>query len=187
MTRQSRRGRVARGLLVGLVAPTLACTTTHRLGRLGDTATLPALAAAAARPDALAHVETLPGVSPRSPGDPVRALSRDGIVVAATSGPTVLVPFARVRSVSTYDHARGARDGALVLGLAAFAVGAAAGLVLANHHNTDGCGDCQAEPPRDPALYFFGVGGALGLVGAVIGAGLGGLAGHEDRYVISPP
>jgi MYXO-CTERM domain-containing protein len=181
----SRRGRVCRCAVVGLVAFTFGCSTTHALGRIADPGTVTELERLTARPGTYARIEPLPGAPRRSPGDPVRALTRDGLVIAAFTAPPEVVPLARVRSVSTYDHLRGMRDGALALGIPGFIVGATLAEILINRKNTDGCGDCQAEPGPEPVPTFFGLAGLFGLCGALLGAGLGALAGHEDRYVIN--
>ncbi len=163
---------------------TFACSTTHDLGRASDPGTFVELEKVTARSDAYAHVEPLPGVPPRLPGQLVRRLVRAGVVVGPTaSAAPGLVPFARVRSISTYDHLRGTRDGALALGLPALVVGGVLGALLYNlgSNCSDGCGRRD-----DPVLLVGGLGGLFGLCGAVFGAGLGALAGHEDRYVITP-
>jgi hypothetical protein len=170
-------------LVAGVVVLTFGCRTTHQLGRASDPRTFAALEKVTTRAGVYAHVETLKGVAPRVPGDPVRGLTRDGFIVAPVLAPDTLVPFARVRSVSTYDRGRGARDGALALGLPALVIGGVIGALIVNAHATcsDGC-----PGPRGITPTVFGLAGLVGVGGAVLGAGFGALAGHEDRYVIAP-
>jgi hypothetical protein len=160
--------------------------TTHDLGHLGDPATLVALQRVTARPGTFARVEPLDGGRSPPIAAPVRAVTSDGLLVGYASGAQALAPLARVRSVSTYDRRRGARDGAVGLGLVTLVVAGTVAALLASRSNTDGCGDCQARAEPNPALMFFGVGGLFGLAGAIVGGGLGALAGHEDRYVVAP-
>jgi hypothetical protein len=178
-------GHSRRAWVVVIVA-SFGCTTTHALGRIGDPATLVALRQATAHPGAFARVEPLGGGRPPAVGAPVRALTGDGLLVGDASGAQTLAPLARVRSVSTYDRLRGARDGAVVLGVVTFVLVGTAAALLASRSSTDGCGDCQSHAEPSPALVFFGAGGLFGLAGALLGGGLGALGGHEDRYVVAP-
>ena len=132
---------------------------------------------------AYARVETLPSARLHVPGERVQTLTSDGVVVARAAQPSVLLPFASLRSLGTYDHLRGARDGALVLGLPALVIGGVFGALLnaLRSNCSDGCGD-----RHDPVPLVFGMAGLFGLCGALLGGGVGALAGHEDRYLIAP-
>lgn len=97
------------------------------------------------------------------------------------AAPAVVVPGAQLAYLSTYDRLRGARDGAFILGLPAFAIGAAAGAWIAM--NTTGCG-CEDDASHPSAFQLgLAVGALSALAGAILGAGAGALVAHEDRYV----
>jgi hypothetical protein len=198
-----RRGRVASGLVVGLVLAGFGCTTMHPLGRADDPATLAAVERATEGRETRARIEPLAGAPAPNLGDPVRAVSRDGLLVvpdsspptlapasrkmlvAPAASPPTLVPLARVRSVSTYDHARGARQGAVTGGVPLAIIGGVLGTLLYQTWTptcSDGCGD---QRPNGAELTL-GFAALFGAFGAVVGAGLGAIAGHEDRYVLAP-
>jgi purine-cytosine permease-like protein len=86
-----------------------------------------------------------------------------------------------VASISTYPRARGARDGAIAGGLVGFTVGFTFGILLGALTSTSEGG----ERP-DPAIVGLKVGGGLGAIVALLGAGLGALAGHEERFDLAP-
>ena len=97
-------------------------------------------------------------------------------------GPLVVVPFERVRSVSTFDHGRGAQRGA--------AVGAITGLVvmgvlllLAERQADIAARDGGGGGPQAGAVVLV-IGAGTGIA-ALIGAGVGAIAGYEDRYVLT--
>jgi hypothetical protein len=177
-----RHDRVARALVTGAIVATFGCSTTHQLGRVADEGTVEALEDAALGPGATLHVEPLPGERAPTLSRPIRSLTTEGIVLDEP-GPPVVVPLARVRSVSTNDRARGARRGALGMGLVGLLVGAALStyvVVKVEHAQEDG----SATATR-PVPFVLGVSAVSGLASALIGAGLGALAGSQDRYVVT--
>jgi hypothetical protein len=171
-----------RDVVVGLTLATFGCTTTHELGRAADPLTRATLQRAASQPGAYARVERIPGASPGVAGYPVVASMPEGLVIRAGLSAPVLVSYAGVHSVSTFDRLRGARDGALILGIMGLVIGATVGALVANANPcSDGC------PRRNATSFALVYGGLVGLSGAVWGAVFGVLGGHQDRYVIAPP
>lgn len=121
------------------------------------------------------------------PGRRVLVHTRDGEVVyvvapvghggwRATTGE--LVPASTVSSYDLVDRGKGAGRGALI-GLTAGAVaGIALGLV--------GGESCSGEEELciDRARAVPVLTASLGLVGALLGAAFGGLAGYTERYIV---
>ena len=95
----------------------------------------------------------------------------------------MLVGREQVTSLSRYDHARGAGDGAIAGGLAGFLFGLTFGVL--RHRRALGLQRQLRERPR-PLAVGFKVGAVLGGITAVFGAALGALGGHEDRFEITP-
>jgi hypothetical protein len=108
-----------------------------------------------------------------------------GLRLKISPNAAALVPSSAVESVSTYDHVRGARDGALILGIPTFVVAAVLGGLYAAGI-ASGCAD-ECPPPPDPVTFGLRVGAIYGLTAAAVGAALGAAAGHEDRYVFTKP
>jgi hypothetical protein len=180
----SRHDRGVRGLVAWTLFVSFGCTTTHALGRFDDPGTLATLKKATANQSTFALVAAIPRARQPPQGYPVSAVAADGIRLQLAPGPSTLVQPAALQFVRTYDHLRGTRDGALALGIPAFVVGVTWGALIAGLQG--GCAD-QCPPPPDPFREAVGLGAVLGLVGAVLGAGLGALAGHEERYVWTAP
>jgi hypothetical protein len=183
--RHSRRDR-ARALFALFAAAALlvGCTTTHALGRIDDPAVRAEVDGIAAHGHVLVHVRPPPGTRPPQIGDRVTGVIPQGLVIEPTRGQPLLVTREQVTSLSRYDHLRGARDGAIGAGVAGFVVGLTIGILLTNAGNA-GCSDDCASMRKDPVALGFGAGAVLGGIAAVLGAGLGALAGHEDRYEIT--
>jgi len=156
-----------------------ACSTTHDLGRVGEPATMAQIEALAAEPGTTVAVTPLPGRHLLGPTYAVAASSANGLMVSVGGDPPRLVSYDRVRSLSRVDRLRGARDGALVVGVSSFVLGFVLGGAAAS---IPGC--CAQR--SNPAIVGLEVGGVAALVGAVVGGGLGALAGHQDRYVLAP-
>jgi hypothetical protein len=160
------------------------CTTTHVLGPIKDEGVRADVDAIAARGDATVRVRPVPGTRPPPFGERVTGIAEPGLIIEPTRGQPLLVAREQVASLSRYDHPRGAGDGAIGGGIAGFAVGF---LVLALMTNagssacTDGCGD---RP--DPVANGLGAGLILGGITAILGAALGLLGGHEERFEITP-
>jgi hypothetical protein len=165
----------AGALLVG-------CTTTHTLGRIDDPGVRAEVDAVASSGDALMHLRHPTDTRPPPFGDRVTAVIPTGFVIEPTRGQPQLVAREQVGSLSRYNHARGAKDGAIGGGLVSFVAGATLVLVLASIPT--GCSDGCQHP--NAGFLAFEVGAVVGVIGAVFGAGIGALAGHEDRFEISP-
>jgi len=110
-----------------------------------------------------------------------------GWLTLSKPGGPVRVPLTEVLSVSTYDHARGALDGAVALGAVGFALGFAGGaLMIPQTCNDDG--SCNTSIPVMTRLHWGAVVGAVfGAVTAALGAAVGAIEGHETRNEIASP
>lgn len=180
------RAREVALVLVG-GATLAACTTTHTLGRLD------APAERARVEDLIAHetvyAEVTPVLSQYNGVPRVVGITSAGLQVEPYPRATpVVVRGAQLRYMSTYDHLRGARDGALALGIPAFVGGALLGLAVfdsfASSCSGGGCGDSSSTDGLKVALAF---GGIAAIFATAFGAGIGALIGHEDRYVPAAP
>ena len=179
--------RDAGGLRVawlGAAALLFGCTTTHVLGPIKDEGVRADVDAIAARGDAMVRVRPLPGTRPPPFGDRVTGVAEPGLIIEPTRGQPLLVAREQVASLSRYDHARGAGDGAIAGGVTGFAVGFVVLALLTNAGSsacTDGCGD---RP--DPVANGLAGGLILGGITAILGAALGLLGGHEERFELTP-
>jgi hypothetical protein len=182
-SRHSCRGRT-RELIALLAAGALlvGCTTTHTLGRIDDPGVRAEVDAVAANGDAIMHLRHPTDAHPPPFGDRVTAVTPEGLVIEPTRGQPQLVAREQVRSLSRYNHARGAKDGALGAGFAGFVIGAAFGLLVASLRT--GCSDDCASQRPNAGLIGFEAGAIFGLIGVALGAGIGALGGHEDRFEI---
>lgn len=174
---KSRHSCPAFAALLGLTLA--ACTTTHQLGRIGDPATTTQVATVASRPGAVAEVTPLPGRLTLTPALGVLRADPAGLVVSVGGAPPATLPYTQLAALNTYDPLRGARDGALLVGIPAFVLGFAFTRLLVVPLRC--CSTDNSE--TTPALK---AGAVVRLAGAVVGAALGALAGHRDRYVIAP-
>jgi hypothetical protein len=183
--RQSRQERGSLALVVAAVITSYGCATTHQLGPATDGATLEELGRVVEQPGTVARVEPLPGAGPSAPALPIESVGPEGVTLHTVARPTV-VPLAEVRSISTYSRGRGARDGALIAGIPTFVVTAVLTALLLSAIDrsieSDG-GDTPSTQKQ--ALVVLGVSTGVGLAGALVGAGVGALAGHEDRYIVA--
>lgn len=167
-------------MLVAIAGLTLgACRTTHELGRFDDRATVTQLQGVVAEREAYAVVT--PALGGRSSARVV-AIGPEGarLALEPTDAPTV-VSGTQLTYVSTYDRLRGARDGALIVGLPTLVAGAAAGAWLAANTTGCGCGDGDPSVPKWGLVF----GAVSGIAGAVVGGGVGALFPHEDRYLLT--
>lgn len=179
--RGSSREMVAPLAAVALLA---GCTTTHALGRIDDPRVRADVDSVAADGAALVRVRQPPLTRPPPFGDRVTAVTPAGLVIEPTRGQPLLVPREQVASLSRFSHAGGARDGAIAGGLAGFATGVTLGALLTTAFHSecsDGCGNDAGS-----AMVIPVAGAVLAALGVLLGAGLGALGGHEDRYEISP-
>jgi hypothetical protein len=182
--RLSCRGR-ARELVALLATATLlvGCTTTHALGRIDDRGVREQVDRIAASGDAMMHMRHPPGTRPPPFGQRVTGVSGPGLIIEPTRGQPVLVAREQVQSLSTYGHARGAGDGAIAGGLTGFLVGLTVGIVLAAA--VPACSD-DCGPRPDAGLVGIELGAILGGITTLFGAAVGALAGHEERFEITP-
>jgi hypothetical protein len=170
-------------VLVACLLATVGCTTTHQLGRASDPATIAALEDAVVQPGAYVHVDPLPAAHSAPPGYLVHSVREGGVELDAP-GPAAVVPFERLRYVSTYDRTHGARKGALIGGITGFVMtGVLTTLfVVAAENNLHSDG---GTAPSQPVPLVIGASAIGGLVGSLFGAGVGAMIGHEDRYVVA--
>lgn len=178
------RGRSRELALLWAGALLVGCTTTHTLGRIDEPGVRAEVDTVAASGDAVMHMRHATETHPPPFGDRVTAVTPAGLVIEPTRGQPQLVAREQVASLSRYNHARGAKDGAIGTGLVSFFAAATLVLLLASIPTpcSDNCGS------QDPGagILAFKAGAIFGVIGAVLGAGIGALGGHEDRYEISP-
>jgi hypothetical protein len=160
-----------------------ACSTTHHLGRLGEPGTAEALAAVAARPGAVVDLTPAPGSGRLAPLNEVRGTAPEGLMVSFGGEPPKLVGYAEVQSLRRSDRLRGARNGAIALGVPSFLAGFFLDMALAAGPK---CGTgCTASDNTTTASLEAGA--LFALVGAAVGGTIGALVGVQDRYVIDAP
>jgi hypothetical protein len=190
MTRGRNDGVGGRVAVTCFVVLTFGCSTTHQLGRASQPSTVAALEAAGKQPGASVQVEPLPGEGSYRVGDRVRDvgvgyrirdIGTDGVWLDVPGPPVVVVPLERVRSISTYDRAHGAQTGALVGGITAVVLMGALALYFARQDEIAARDGGGGPPGLSVALIIVGA----GAIGALLGAGLGAMAGYEDRYVVT--
>ena len=178
-----------------------ACTSTHHIARPVSVAELAARAEAdAAGNDAVAIV--YPAIRPLAGATPTPVsthLTREGpvaryspdAVYVATPGEPVRLLLPEVRGYAVTRHGRGALEGAVI----GAAVGALAGALFGASQGSD-----PAPVPMctdvDGGMICTTIGGhglsagekaaiggvALGVIGGGVGALIGGLVGHTDRF-----
>lgn len=177
--------------VVALVAAALAgCTTTTRLGPAGAPETARVIQELATQGAAYARVaEPPPVVEPiYSVHAPTAIVEHEpGWLTLSKQGGPVRVPLTQVQSVSTYNHARGALEGAAVTGAVGLVLGFAAGAIMIPHScNADG--SCDSSIPIGTRLGWGAkVGAVFGAFTAVLGATVGAIQGHEMRYELEAP
>jgi hypothetical protein len=169
---------------VAIAALLVGCTTIHALGPIEDPSARAQLSARAGEGGALVGLRSDPATNGLPWRHRVSGVTPSGLLIApAGEQPATVVPLSQVASVSRYDRRRGAAEGALAGGIAGFVSGFAVGTFVTDSgsHCADDC------PPRPNALAVgLRAGGLLGLFAAVVGAALGALAGHEERFVFTP-
>jgi hypothetical protein len=162
-----------------------ACSTPHIL-HLGDPGTARQLHEMVLSPGTVAEIS--PVNSPLR-GAPDRALKYDvvapapgGLLVTDGSDVPTFAPYDQLQRVQTIDRARGARDGALVVGAAGLLLGGALGVTLARQAQADPGGGGSTSVPATA----IGLGAVFAVVGALVGASYGAVAGHRDIYLVRP-
>ena len=174
-------------LLAVAWAALMGCTTTTRLAPAANSTFEQAVEHLAAHPGAYAHVTT--PVPPLQPiidqTGPYRIVSHEpGWLTLSDHASAVRVPLTQVQSVSTYDHGRGAIDGALAAGGVGLLLGFGAGFILGSMSS------CAADAPcprPSPVIGGIAGGAVVGALFAAIGAAIGAVRGHEMRYEIAAP
>jgi hypothetical protein len=169
------------GLSIGVVG-LASCTTTYHLGSVADPAVVRAIDAAADQPRTFAVVK-----APPAPLDPLTATyavvgHAPGTLLLADRAASAPVPLLQLESVSRFDRARGARDGAIGAGLVGFALGAITGVVVSRVDT--GAAD-DASPRTSAPVRALEYGAVVALTAAAVGAVVGAVAGHEDRYEVT--
>ncbi len=168
-------------LIVGAVG-LASCTTTYRVGSVADPDVLRALDATADQPRTFAVVK-----APPAPLDPLTAIyavvgHAPGTLLLADRAGSAPVPLVQLESVSTFNRAQGARDGAIGAGLVGFALGAITGAVVSGVDT--GAAD-DAAPRTSAPVRALEYGAVVAIAAAAVGAVVGAVAGHEDRYQVT--
>jgi hypothetical protein len=151
------------------------CTTTYEIGRVQDRRTRAELDAVVAR-GGYVHLRRPAGTRGPEVGYRVTGVTPSGWLIEPARGQTLLVAPEEIESVSTYHHGRGAGEGAIGVGLVGLLVGLSVGFLVAE----------ATRSAPDPAQTALLSGTLLGVVCALVGVGIGGVEGHEDRYIITP-
>ena len=183
-SRLSCRGLVSLRELVAAGALLVGCTTTHTLGRIDDPGVREEVDAIAAGGGAIVHMRHPPGTRPPPFGERVTGVSAPGLIIEPTRGQPVFVGREQVESLSRYDHARGAGDGAIAGAVVGFLVAFTLGALVTAGTDSGCSDDCGNKP--DPVSVGSKAGVILGGITAVLGAAIGALGGHEERFEITP-
>ena len=165
----------------------MGCTTTTSLEPAANSSFEQAVEQLAAHPGASANVTT--PVPPLRPiidqTGPYRIMSHEpGWLTLSDYRTAARVPLTQVQSVSTYDHGRGAIDGALTAGGVGFLLGFGMGFILGS---TSSCAADAPCPRPSPVIGGIAGGAVAGALFAAIGAAMGAVRGHETRYDIASP
>jgi hypothetical protein len=174
-------------LLAVAWAALMGCTTTTSLEPAANSTFEQAVEHLATQPGASAHVTT--PVPPLRPiidqTGPYRIVSHEpGWLTLSDHRSAARVPLTQVQSVSTYDHGRGAIDGALTAGGVGLLLGFGTGFILGS---ISYCAADNPCPRPSPVIGGIAGGAAVGTLFAAIGAAIGAVRGHETRYAIVAP
>jgi hypothetical protein len=171
-----------RGVALATAISCLAgCSTTHVL-HLGDPATARQLNEMAVRPSTIAQIAPLAGAAPPAFKYDVVAPAAGGLLVSDGSGAPTFARYDQIQRLQTIDRPRGAREGTLVVGVPALFLGVALGYVVARSAHPDSGSASASDSPR--AEFAFGA--VFTLIGVVVGAAYGAMAGHRDLYILEP-
>ena len=174
-------------LLAVAWAALMGCTTTTSLEPAANSTFEQAFEHLAAQPGAHAYVtHPVPPLHPiNDQTGPYRIVSHEpGWLTLSDHFSAVRVPLSQVQSVSTYDHGRGAIDGALTAGGVGFLLGFGMGFILGS---TSSCAADAPCPRPSPVIGGIAGGAVAGALFAAIGAAMGAVRGHETRYDIASP
>lgn len=161
-----------------------ACSTTHVL-HLGDPAAARQIEETYLRPGTVVELRPIPGAPPPALKYDIEGPATGGLLVSDGSGVPMFARFDQIKRLETIDRPRGARDGALAVGVPAFLLGL--GIVTlaahASHNNDTGGSTPSTQAVPDDA---WAIGAAFLAVGAAVGALYGAVGGHRDIYIVEP-
>ncbi len=106
-------------------------------------------------------------------------------MVSFGGDPPKLVGYSEVEALHRYDRLRGARNGAIAVGVPSFLAGFFLDLALAAPAKCGGGAGCTAGDHTTTASLEAGA--LFALVGAAVGGTIGALVGVQDRYVFDAP
>jgi hypothetical protein len=175
--------RARRGLVLALLAGLAGCTTTHVL-HLGDPAAARQIEETYLQPGTVATLVPLPGGPPPALKYDVVGPATGGLLVSDGSGVPTFARYDLIQRLETIDRGRGARDGALAVGVPAFFVGL--GLTFLLVRSADNTQPSESVSTRDASGAAVAAGALLMAVGAGVGALYGAAAGHHDVYLVRP-
>jgi hypothetical protein len=176
-------GAQARAALVTALAFLAGCTTTHVL-HLGDPQTPRRMNEMVLSPGTVAELVPIPHGPPPALKYDVVGPATGGLLVSDGSGEPTFARSDDIQRLETIDRSRGARDGALMVGVPAFFVGF--GLTFALVRSSDNTDPSGSLSTRDASGAALAAGALLMLAGAGVGALYGAAAGHHDVYVVQP-
>jgi hypothetical protein len=156
------------------------CSTTHVL-HLRDPDAASRINETFLSPGTIAEIAPIPGVTPPALKYDVVAPATGGLLVSDGSGAPMFARDDQIERIETIDRLRGARDGALLVGVPSFLVGLAAGILIAHSSRADTSGPRWTVPG---AAYELA--GAFAVIGVLGGALYGAVAGHRDIYIVQP-
>jgi hypothetical protein len=157
------------------------CSTTHVL-HLGDPAAARQIEETYLRPGTVLELAPIPGAPPPALKYDIVAPAAGGLLVSDGSGVPIFARLDDIRRLETIDRSRGARDGALAVGVPSFFLGAGLMVLLLNDSHDNGAGG--SSPSVTGAA--LGVGAIFLAVGLAVGALYGAVAGHRDVYIVRP-
>lgn len=178
-------GHSCRAIALATALSSLAgCTTTHVL-HLYDPATPRRINETVLSPGTIAELKPIPHAPPPALKYDVVGPATGGLLVSDGSGVPMFARDEQMKRLETIDRARGARDGALLVGVPAFFVGAGLTVLITRANQNNGqAGDAPSMQAVTGAA--LGVGAIMMAVGVAVGALYGAVGGHRDVYVVQP-
>jgi hypothetical protein len=163
------------------------CTTTHVL-HLRDPETPRRMNEMVLSPGTVAALVPIPHAPPPALKYDVVGPATGGLLVSDGSGVPTFARSDYIQRLETVDRSRGARDGALAVGVPAFLLGfGLTFLLVRSADNTQANGTTATSLSTGDAT---GAALAAGLIFMAVGAGVGALygaaAGHHDVYIVEP-
>jgi len=169
--------------LVTALALVAGCTTTHVL-HLRDPETPRRMNEMVLSPGTVAALVPIPGEPPPALKYDVVGPATGGLLVSDGSGVATFARTDLIQRLETIDRSRGARDGALAVGVPAFFVGL--GLTFLLLRSADNTQPSDSLSTRDASGAAIAVGAVMMAVGAGVGALYGAAGGHRDIYIVQP-